>query len=138
MTGITALLLFATWTLVLMFTYVGYRVALVLAMKKPANSWGRDDKVDDPAFIVRAKHAHLNALENALENLPVFAAIVLAAVALDRTPVVDEVAAWVLYARLAQSAVHLIGVNHWLVFIRANLLVVQAALFLYMIWGLLA
>ena len=46
MTGITALLLFATWTLVLMFTYVGYRVALVLAMKKPANSWGRDDKVD--------------------------------------------------------------------------------------------
>lgn len=134
MTGITALLLFAAWTLVLMFTYVGYRVALVLAMKKPANSWGRDDKVDDPGFIVRAKHAHLNALE----NLPVFAAIVLAAVALDKTPVVDQVAAWVLYARLAQSLVHLIGVNHWLVFIRANFLVVQAALFLYMIWGLLA
>jgi len=134
MTGITALLLFATWTLVLMFTYVGYRVALVLAMKKPANSWGRDDKADDPAFIVRAKHAHLNALE----NLPVFAAIVLAAVALDRTPVVDQVAAWVLYARLAQSVVHLIGVNHWLVFIRANFLVIQALLFLYMIWGLLA
>jgi uncharacterized MAPEG superfamily protein len=134
MTGITALLLFAAWTLVLMFTYVGYRVALVLAMKKPANSWGRDDKVDDPGFVVRAKHAHLNALE----NLPVFAAIVLAAVALDKTPVVDQVAAWVLYARLAQSLVHLIGVNHWLVFIRANFLVVQAALFLYMIWGLLA
>jgi uncharacterized MAPEG superfamily protein len=134
MTGITALLLFAAWTLVLMFTYVGYRVALVLAMKKPANSWGRDDKVDDPGFIVRAKHAHLNALE----NLPVFAAIVLAAVALDKTAVVDPIAPWVLYARLAQSLVHLVGVNHWLVFIRANFLVVQAALFLYMIWGLLA
>ena len=134
MTGITALLLFAAWTLALMFLYVGYRVALVLAMKKPANSWGRDDKADDPAFVVRAKHAHLNALE----NLPLFAAIVLAAVALGKQPVVDQVAAFVLYARLAQSAVHLIGVNHWLVFIRANLLVVQAALFLYMIWGLLA
>ena len=133
MTGITALLLFAAWTLVLMFLYVGYRVALVLAMKKPANSWGRDDKTDDPAFVVRAKHAHLNALE----NLPVFAAIVLAAVALGKTPVVDQVAAFVLYARLAQSAVHLIGVNHWLVFIRANLLIVQAGLFVYMIWGLL-
>ena len=58
------LLLFAAWTLALMFTYVGYRVALVLAMKKKADSWGRDDKTDDPAFIVRAKHAHLNALEN--------------------------------------------------------------------------
>lgn len=134
MTGITALLLFAAWTLVLMFTYVGYRVVLVLAMKKPANSWGRDDKADDPAFIVRAKHAHLNALE----NLPVFAAIVLAAVALGKSPVVDQVAALVLYARLAQSTVHLIGVNHWLVFIRANFLVIQAALFAYMIWGLLA
>lgn len=134
MTGITALLLFAAWTLVLMFTYVGYRVALVLAMKKPANSWGRDDKADDPPFIVRAKHAHLNALE----NLPLFAAIVAAALALDRMPVVDQVGAFVLYARLAQSTVHLIGVNHWLVFIRANFLVIQAALFAYMIWGLLA
>jgi len=133
MTAITALLLFAAWTLVLMFTYVGYRVALVLAMKKPANSWGRDDKADDPAFITRAKHAHLNCLE----NLPVFAAIVLAAAALGKSPVVDQVAMWVLVARLAQSAVHLIGVNHWLVFIRANFLLVQAALFAYMIWGLL-
>jgi uncharacterized MAPEG superfamily protein len=134
MTGITALLLFAAWTLVLMFVYVGYRVVLVLAMKKPANSWGRDDKADDPPFIVRAKHAHLNCLE----NLPVFAAIVAAALALDRMPVVDQVGAFVLYARLAQSAVHLIGVNHWLVFIRANFLVIQALLFAYMIWGLLA
>jgi uncharacterized MAPEG superfamily protein len=134
MTAITALLLFAAWTLVLMFVYVGYRIVLVLSMKKPANSWGREDKVDDPAFLVRAKHAHLNCLE----NLPVFAAIVLAAMALGKAPVVDAVAAFVLYARLAQSVVHLIGVSHWLVFIRANLLLVQALLFAYMIWGLLA
>lgn len=134
MTGITALLLFAAWTLLLMFIYVGYRVALVLALKKPANSWGRGEKTDDPAFITRAQHAHLNCLE----NLPVFAAIVLAAVALNKTAVVDAVAMWVLYARLAQSITHLIGVSHWLVFIRANFLVVQAALFAYMIWGLLA
>ena len=133
MTGTTALLLFTAWTLTLMLIYVGYRVALVLAMKKPANSWGRDDKTDDPAFLVRVKHAHLNCHE----NLPVFAAIVLAAVALNKTPVVDSLAAFVLYARLAQSTVHLIGVNHWLVFIRANLLLVQVALFAWMIWGLL-
>ncbi len=133
MTGITALLLFAAWTLALMFIYVGPRVALVLAMKKPANSWGRDDRNEDPAFLVRAKHAHLNCLE----NLPVFAAIVLAGVALGKSAVVDQVAMWVLYARLAQSGVHLIGVSHWLVFIRANFLIVQALLFAYMIWGLL-
>ncbi|MGH8481640.1 MAG: MAPEG family protein [Nevskiaceae bacterium] len=134
MTGITALLLFAAWTLVLMFTYVGYRVALVLAMKKRADSWMRYQPSDDPPFITRAHHAHLNCLE----NLPLFAAIVLAAVALDKAPVVDQVAAFVLYARLAQSFVHLIGVSHWLVFIRANFLLIQALLFAYMIWGLLA
>ena len=133
MTGITALLLFAAWTLLLMFVYIGYRVALVLAMKKKANSWARGEKADDPAFITRAQHAHLNCLE----NLPVFAAIVLAGVALSKTPVVDQVAAYVLYARLAQSTVHLIGVNHWLVFIRANFLLIQAALYAWMIWGLL-
>lgn len=133
MTGITALLLFAAWTLVLMFTYVGYRVALVLAMKKPANSWGRGQATDDPAFITRAHHAHLNALE----NLPVFGAIVLAGVALGKTGVIDQVAVWVLAARLAQSLVHLIGTTPALVFVRANFLVVQAALFLYMIWALL-
>jgi len=133
MTGMTALLLFTAWTLVLMLLYVGYRVALVLAMKKKADSWLRGTPSDDPAFITRAQHAHLNCLE----NLPIFATIVLAALAMGKAPVVDQVAAWVLYARLAQSTVHLIGVNHWLVFIRANFLLVQAALFAWMIWGLL-
>ena len=133
MTGTTALLLFTAWTLVLMLIYVGYRVALVLAMKKKADFWLRGQASDDPAFITRAQHAHLNCLE----NLPVFAAIVLAAVALNKAAVVDQLAAFVLYARLAQSTVHLIGVNHWLVFIRANLLLVQAGLFAWMIWGLL-
>lgn len=133
MTGVTALLLFAAWTLVLMFTYVGYRVALVLAMKKPANAWGRGQATDDPPFITRAHHAHLNCLE----NLPIFAAIVLAAVALGKTPVVDALGAYVLYARLAQSITHLIGTTPALVFVRANFLVIQAALFAYMIWTLL-
>jgi uncharacterized MAPEG superfamily protein len=134
MTGITALLLFAAWTLVLMLTYVGYRVALVLAMRKPANAWGRGQATDDPPFITRAHHAHLNCLE----NLPVFAAIVLAAVALGKAPVVDQVAVWVLAARLAQSIVHLIGTTPALVFVRANFLVVQTVLFAYLIWALLA
>ncbi|MGH8441352.1 MAG: MAPEG family protein [Nevskiaceae bacterium] len=133
MTAITALLLFTAWTLVLMLIYVGYRVALTLAMKKPANSWGRGQPNDDPPFITRAHHAHLNCLE----NLPVFAVIVVVAFMLNKLPVVDQVAAFVVYARLAQSTVHLIGVNHWLVFIRANFLLIQAGLFAYMIWGLM-
>ena len=134
MTGITALLWFTVWTLVLMLVYVGYRILLVLTMKKKANAWMRGQPSDDPAFITRAQHAHMNCLE----NLPVFAAIVFAGVALGKSLGVDQVAAFVLYARLAQSVTHLIGTSPSLVFIRANFLVVQAGLFGWMIWGLLA
>jgi uncharacterized MAPEG superfamily protein len=86
---------------------------------------------EDPGFIVRAQNAH-----NCVENLPVFAAIVLSAYALGRAPA-DHVASYVLGARLAQSTVHLIGVNHWFVFVRGSLFTIQVALFLYMIWELL-
>lgn len=133
MTGITALLLFTAWTLVLMFIYVGYRVAMTLSLRKKANSWGRAMPDADPPLIVRAHHAHLNCVE----NLPVFAAIVLTASALGKAPVVDAVAAWVLYLRVAQSLVHLSGTSAAQVFVRANLFLLQIGLFGWMIWGLL-
>lgn len=133
MTAITALLLFAAWTLALMWTYIGYRTAVVLTGSKPADSWTRDRSIAVPSFFTRAQHAHLNCLE----NLPVFAAIVLSAHALAKLSVVDPAAPYVILARVAQSTVHLIGVNHWLVFVRALFFTVQAVLFLYMIWGLL-
>ena len=133
MTGITALLLFAAWTLVLMFIYAGYRIVLVLAMKKKANSWTRSQPTDDPPFIVRASHAHINCVE----NLPVYGVIVLAAAALGKSPAVDAVAAAFLGLRLAQSTVHLISISHWMVFLRANLFVLQVLLCFWMIWGLL-
>ena len=133
MTAITALLLFAAWTLVLMFLYVGYRTSLVLTGTKPANSWTRGMPTDDPGWVTRAQNAHLNCVE----NLPVFAAIVLSAHAVGRPSVADSVSAYVLYARLAQSTVHLIGITPSLVFVRAVLFSVQTLLYLYMIWALL-
>ena len=63
--------------------------------------------------------------------------MVLVAVALGQTGVVDPVAAWVLYARVAQSVVHLIGTSFILVFARATFFLAQIALILYMIWGLI-
>ena len=133
MTGMTALLLFAGWTLILMFIYVNYRVLLTLTGKKPANSWTRGQPNEDPAFITRVHHAHLNAVE----NLPVFAAIVLGAYALDKNAVVDAVGAYVLYLRLAQSTIHMISTSATAVFVRAVFFTLQALLFLYMIWGVL-
>lgn len=133
MTGMTALLYFTVLTLAVMFIYVGYRVALVLTFKKKANEWTRGQPTGDPAFITRASHAHMNLVE----NLPVFAVIVLAAAVLNKNAVVDAVACYFLAARLAQTTVHLISTAPMMVFLRANLFIVQVALCLWMIWGLL-
>jgi len=133
MTAVTALIGFTAWTLLLVFVAVNWRFFEVLR-GVPANSWGRGNEREAPALVKRMQHAHLNCLE----NLPVFAAIVLSAVALDRTAVVDPLACYVLYARLAQSIVHLIGTSATLVFIRAIFYVIQVVLFFYMMWGLVA
>ncbi len=134
MTGFSALLLFAALTLLLMLLYTLGRLPPVLMGKKPANSWTRGMPNDDGAFALRAQHAHANALE----SLPVFAVIVLVAAAMGKAAVVDQVACWIIAARVGQSAIHLAGTSHWLVFIRANLFLVQIGLFGYCLFKLLA
>lgn len=133
MSGTAALLYYVLWMVVLVLMYAGYRIPFVLTLKKPADSWGRGKTVDDPGVIVRAQHAHMNAVE----NLPLFAAVVLTGVALGRTEVVDALACWVLYARVGQSVIHLIGTSFILVMIRATLFLAQLGLCAYMAWQLL-
>ncbi|WP_248679359.1 MAPEG family protein [Sinimarinibacterium sp. CAU 1509] len=133
MSAITALIGFTAWTLAIVFIVLNWRVIEVLR-GKPANSWTRGAAIESPSFVKRAEHAHLNCLE----NLPVFAVIVLAAQALGKSAVVDAVACWVLYARIAQSSVHLIGTQPMLVLVRASLYGIQVGLFAYMLWRLAA
>lgn len=133
MTAILAVLGFALWTLVLVFVSVNWRVIEVLRGKS-INSWGRDDGIAVPAIVKRMQHAHLNCLE----NLPIFAILVFAAYFMGKQPAVDGLACYVLYARLAQSLVHLIGTSAALVFVRATFYVIQVLIFFYMFWELLA
>ncbi len=132
MTGIQALLAFAAWTLLLPMIYAGYRTLLVLSGKKRADAWTRGQPTDDPGFVVRTSHAHANCVE----NLPVFAAVVLASVALGQTAVVDTLACYFIAARIAQSVTHMVAVNHWMVFLRANFFFVQVGLIFYWVWKL--
>jgi uncharacterized MAPEG superfamily protein len=129
MSAITALIGFTAWTLAMVFVVVGWRVVEVLR-GKPANSWTRGASIESPSFVKRAEHAHLNCLE----NLPVFAVIVLAAEALGKGTAIDALACWVLYARIAQSSIHLIGTQPMLVLVRATLYGIQYGLFAYMLW----
>lgn len=117
--SIAVLLAFAALTFVLVAVYVSYRVTLVLSMKTPANSWTRNAASwQNPAWATRVEHAHLNCLE----NLPLYAAVVLAASLLNQLAVVDGLA-WVYFGfRLAQSLIHIISTSALFVFLRALML----------------
>jgi uncharacterized MAPEG superfamily protein len=128
MTGMTALILFALWTLVTMFISQGYRLSQVMTFAKPINAFPRSAPNTDPGLFVRARDAHANCLE----NLPIFAALVLAAAAMGQSPVADAAGYYVLLARVAQSVVHMIGTSVLLVWVRATLFFVQVILFVSM------
>ena len=126
MTGFTGLLIFVILSLLLAMTYAGYRVPQIFLGNKKANHWERNQPVDDPAFLVRAKGAHLNCLE----NLPLFAALVLTAAATGQSAVVDGLAGVFIFA-------HLIGTSLPLVLVRATLFVAQVLIMLYLAWMLM-
>lgn len=134
MTSMTALLGFTTWTLCLVLVVFSYR-GLRLLQGAPINNWPRG-KADtgDAAFAKRAADAHANCLENLL----IFAVLVLAAAALGKDAAVATYAPLVLYARLGQSAAHLLGTSKPLVLVRATFWSAQLVLFGLMLKGLLA
>ncbi|HEY8002902.1 MAG TPA: MAPEG family protein [Phenylobacterium sp.] len=98
------LLGFAAWTLAVLLFGVGVRRwALILTGRAALASFPGDTPHGSPAYR-RATRAHANCVE----NLPVFAAIVLtAAVVHAQSASLDRLAATVLVARIAQSSVHL-------------------------------
>lgn len=134
MTALTAVLLFATWTILLAMFYAVPRVPRVLLGQQRADAWTRGNAPVDPPILIRAQHAHYNCLE----TLPVFAAVVLAAAVMGQEAALAGLAAWVLYLRIGQSVVHLIGTSFPLVLIRATLFIIQLVLILVMVWKLLA
>ncbi len=134
MTALQTLLGFAAWTLLLIagvFLYRGMR----FLTGTPINHWPRGNKpADDAPFVKRLEDAHANCLE----NLPLFAVIVLVAAAMGRLADIQALAPWVLYARVGQSLAHLSGTGPLNVFVRATFWTVQLALFGWMLVRLLA
>jgi len=134
MSPLQALLGFTAWTLILVVGVFLYR-GLKFVGGTPINHWPRSAKpADDMALVKRLEDAHANCLE----NLPIFAAIVLAAAALGRLDVIAALAPWVLYARMAQTVTHLSGVGQPHVLVRASFWSVQWVLFFWMLARLAA
>jgi uncharacterized MAPEG superfamily protein len=134
MTALQALLGFAAWTVLLVAGVFLYR-GLRFVTGTPINNWPRSAKpANDAALVKRLEDAHANCLE----NLPVFAVIVLAAAAMGRLESIAALAPFVLYARIGQSIVHLIGVGKAHVLVRATFWSIQLGLFIWMLVKLLA
>lgn len=135
MTAVTALMCFVVWTILLALSYATYRVPLILSGSRKASHWERNGSQasDDPPMLQRAKGAHLNCVE----NLPLFAAVVLAGLATNQAAVVDGVAAYVFYARVVQSGMHLLGQSFVFIAVRATFFLIQIALILYMAFSLI-
>jgi uncharacterized MAPEG superfamily protein len=128
-----AVLYYVLWMVALTLLYVGHRIPLALLGKQRADHWTRGQPNSDNGFQIRASHAHANTVE----NFPVFAAVVCIAALMQKSATVDAVACYILYARLAQSVVHLIGTSFILVSLRATFFVVQLALIVYVVYQLL-
>ena len=129
MSALHALTGFAAWTLLLVITVFFYRGVRFLG-GTPINHWPRAAKPTDDAPIVRRiEDAHANCLE----NLPIFAVIVLVAALLGRLEAINGLAPYVLYARIGQTAAHLSGVGRLNVLVRASFWGMQVVLFVWML-----
>ncbi len=123
-----ALVGYVAWTLLLLVWIVLLRTVLVLSGKRAANDF--DPRGSDVSpFSGRLCRAHANCYE----NLPVFGALVLLAMATGNGDVTDPLARWVLVARVAQSIVHLISTSEIAVTIRVTFLLVQLGIEAYWI-----
>lgn len=130
-TPIWMLLGFATWTILLLAFTVGvYRWALIFAGRMPISGF-RADQPDGAEWYKRSMRAHANCIE----NLPVFAAIVLALHASGTGGALADFASiGVLAARVMQSLVHTcLRQTDSVVAVRFSFLLVQLACFFTLI-----
>ena len=124
MTAFDAVLLYILWMIFLLLIYAGPRIPQALVGAKPIDTWERNKAPTDPAFFQRAKGAHLNCIE----NLPLFAGVVVIAALMNQIAIADSIAAYVLYARVAQGVVHMSGTSFIQILLRATFFLIQVVL----------
>ncbi|HYH96447.1 MAPEG family protein [Hyalangium sp.] len=127
--SLLSLLGFTAWTLLLVLGVVLYRSTMVLGGRSRANAWSRTQPSPDPEILQRMSHAHANCLE----NLPLFAAVILTAAVTGKLALTDPLAGVYLALRICQSAVHLTGTSHWQVFIRFSFFLPQLLILGWMV-----
>lgn len=120
-TPLYALTGFVFWTILLVFGLGFVRVTAVLRREKQPNEFplGTQDNAD---LHWRLNRAHLNCVE----NLPLFAAVVLIGALVGTTSTtLDNLARVFMVARICQSLVHIASVSNAAVTVRFTFYVIQ-------------
>lgn len=102
--SLLALLLYVTWTLLLLGGIALLRVSVTLAGKRAANAFEVFGEDVSP-FSARLCRAHANCYE----NLPIFAGLILVAAVSGNAAITAPLALWAVVARVGQSTVHLLS-----------------------------
>ncbi|AOF80387.1 MAPEG family protein [Methyloversatilis sp. RAC08] len=121
--SLLAMLLYATLTLLLLVAIAALRTTLVVTRQRAADAFTPAGDDVSP-FSGRLCRAHANCCE----NLPVFAALVLAAALSGHAGITDSTALWVFAARVGQTVTHLSSGRRRAIRLRFLFMLVQIAL----------
>jgi len=121
-----SLLGFAVWTMLVVFIGIGFpRISAVLVRRSPPKAFAADVPHGSDRYR-RTMRAHANCVE----NLPIFAALVLIARAISLESTTFEMLALVvLPARIAQTAIHVASGSNRAIMVRFWFFSVQLACF---------
>lgn len=123
MAPVTALILFAVWTLLLVLSIGAWRIGQVLLGQKKTNEFPSGSPHGSDAYW-RLNRAHFNAVE----NLPIFGVLVLSGSYLQVSDAAFQILpSLVVYARIAQSIIHLSSGSAFAVTLRFLAYAVQVA-----------
>lgn len=128
-----AVLGLASWFLISLLALACFRVWTSASARKPANSFAADGS-DVPGLGQRLTRVHANCYE----NIPVYMGVLLFAMASGQTAITDPTALLLLFARIAQSLVHVASVSVPAVMLRFVFFVLQTGILACWLWQLLA
>lgn len=118
---LAALVLFALWTMTLVLALGAWRLLLVVTRRVPSGGFTPGTQHGSDAYW-RLNRAHMNATE----NLPIFATLVLVAAYFQvPDPAFEWLTSLVLYARIAQSLIHVSSGSQAAIALRFLAFVVQ-------------
>jgi len=127
-----ALLALIVWWLLVVGMLAGHRIALVARGERRPETFAPDGS-DLTGFGQRLVRVHANNYE----NVPVFAAVLLFAIAAGSSQVTDGLAPWLVAARVAQGATHLLGADFQFVTVRFVFYLFQLGIIAYWLLRLL-